>query len=635
MAKALIIDAREKFAELLSAVLVESGSAEVCQTFTQQDDGFAGHLSGGYSGLIKEQRIDTIVYAPKRTHERSAPDLTDAETLFQECARTRLIKRFTLISSAEVYGSSPHNTGFLTESHLLPQGRRCRIAASWFDLESLAVSYFGEDSGTRLAILRTAPAPTHGGDDYFSSLFSRRIAFALPGHDPTLQILSLEDLAQAIRCAIDKDAEGIYNVAPEGVITLRAALRLCRVRRAPVARTLQRVTRAALAPTALAYASEQLDYIRYSWTVSNEKIKRELGFIPQHTSYEALLSFAASQANDVRRAKNVSLSGGRQALSKASAHYDVSQERRVQMSVAFETSSRRIEDGLSHPSNGNGEAHPSFDDFGMDEKYIAAFGRTLFKFLHDRYWRVEVKGLSNVPREGSAVLVGSHRGFMPWDAVMALHLIKRETGRCPRFLIHPGLIKFPFLFNFHTKLGGVVACQENADRILMRDELLAIYPEGIRGAFTMYRDAYRLCRFGRDDFVRIALRNRAPIVPFVNVGSAEIFPILAKIEWNWWKRYTEWPFFPITPTWPLLPLPLPSKWHTQYLEPMHIEKRYPPEAANDPSTVHAISRDVKARMEGAIKEILGRRKNIFFGSVFDEEKRAVFEERAALKEKVI
>jgi 1-acyl-sn-glycerol-3-phosphate acyltransferase len=254
----------------------------------------------------------------------------------------------------------------------------------------------------------------------------------------------------------------------------------------------------------------------------------------------------------------------------------------------------------------------------MDKAYIDAFGRTLFKFLHDRYWRVEVEGLGHLPREGRALLVGVHRGFMPWDAVMTLHLLARELGRYPRFLIHPGLIKFPFLFNFHTKLGGVVACQENADRLLSRDEILAIYPEGIRGAFALYRDAYRLGKFGRDEFVKMALRHGAPIVPFVTVGSAETFPIIGKLNWGWWKRRTEWPFFPLTPTWPLAPVPLPSKWHTQFLAPIHVGRRYPPEAADDAGVVREISREVRARMEESIREMLRRRKSIFFGSIFGD-----------------
>jgi 1-acyl-sn-glycerol-3-phosphate acyltransferase len=259
----------------------------------------------------------------------------------------------------------------------------------------------------------------------------------------------------------------------------------------------------------------------------------------------------------------------------------------------------------------------TFDDFGMDTRYIERCMRTVFKFLHDYYWRIEVQGIEHVPRVGRAVLTGIHRGFMPFDGVMDFHVIAREVGRYPRFLIHPTLLKIPVPFDF-AKLGGIKVSRENADYVLQRDELLAIFPEGIEGAFRFYREAYRLGKFGRDEYVKAALRNSAPIVPFVTVGSAEIFPIFGKIEWRWWKQYTLWPFIPITPTFPL-PLPLPTKWHTQFLPPLHIEQQYPPEAARDAATVRAISQNVRSRMQEAIDGMLKRRKSIFFGSLFHGE----------------
>jgi 1-acyl-sn-glycerol-3-phosphate acyltransferase len=258
-----------------------------------------------------------------------------------------------------------------------------------------------------------------------------------------------------------------------------------------------------------------------------------------------------------------------------------------------------------------------FDDFGMSRPYIAAFGRTLFHFLHRHYWRIEVDGLDRVPREGRGMLVGVHRGFMPWDGVMLLHTVVRGVGRYPRFLIHPGLVKFPFLADYMTKLGGIIACQENADHVLGGGQLLGMFPEGIQGAFTLYRDAYRLGKFGRDEYVKMALRHRAPIIPFVTVGSAEIYPILGKIEWRWFRRLTEWPFLPITPTFPLLPLPLPSKWHTRFLEPMPLDRRYGPDAAQDAEAVRAISQEVRGRMQEALDELRRRRRSIFFGSIFE------------------
>jgi 1-acyl-sn-glycerol-3-phosphate acyltransferase len=435
--------------------------------------------------------------------------------------------------------------------------------------------------------MRPAAVLVVGGSDYFSDLFRRSLACVLPGHDPTIQLLSPIDLASAVCSVVANRAGGVFNVAPDGVITLRAALRLSEAIRLPISRTLQRLVRRPLTRLGLARPIEQLDYIRYSWTISNRKTKRELKWEPCRSSVEALRDFRIAEAGHLTSHQLPSL---------------------------------------------------EFDDYGMDKRYIELYGRRMFKFLHDYYWRVEVKDLHYVPREGRAVLVGVHRGFMPWDAVMALHLIVNNVGRYVRFLIHPGLIKFPFLFNFHRKLGGIIACQENADYVLKRDEIVGIFPEGIKGAFLLYRNAYKLTKFGRDEFVKIALRHRAPIVPFVTVGSAEIFPIIKKVNWAWWKRNTEWPTFPITPTWPFMgAIPLPSKWHTQFLEPLHIEDRYPPEAADDPEVVSAISQEVRSRMERAIAEMLHRRQSIFFGSIFKEDlplRRPVFQENVGYKEKL-
>ncbi|HEV8579674.1 MAG TPA: 1-acyl-sn-glycerol-3-phosphate acyltransferase [Thermoanaerobaculia bacterium] len=306
-------------------------------------------------------------------------------------------------------------------------------------------------------------------------------------------------------------------------------------------------------------------YLRHNWTVSGRRIETELGFVPRETSAEA-----------------VHAAFGRDKAPAAAEH----------------------------------------DDFGLDAGYIAAYERTLFRFLYDLYWRVEVQGLENVPRQGRAVLTGLHRGFMPWDGVMALVAVHRSTGRIPRFLIHPCLVKPPFLANYMTKLGGILACQENADWVLGRDELLGMFPEGIHGAFTPYRDAYKLGKFGRDEYVKMALRNRAPIVPFVTAGSAEIYPILGRLDWKWVKRATEWLYLPVCPNFPFPGLPLPSKWHTRFLEPIHLERRYGPEAADDPAAVRAISSMVRARMEEALHDLLRRRRSIFFGSIFEEAPRA-------------
>ena len=257
------------------------------------------------------------------------------------------------------------------------------------------------------------------------------------------------------------------------------------------------------------------------------------------------------------------------------------------------------------------------DEFGMDPAYIARRNKGVFRFLCGRYWRIEVRGLEHVPREGAAILVGTHRGFMPCDAVMAVHLVALATGRIPRFLTHPGLLRFRPIARFVTRMGGVLACQENADRVLQSGQLLGVYPEGVRGAFSLYREAYHLRSFGRYDFVRMALRHRAPVIPFVNVGSAESLPVFAQIKWRWWMRVTEWPCLPVS-TFPFVPAPLPSKWHIQFLPAIRLDEQYPPEAVHDGPVVRTIGANIRAQMQDAMAEMVRRRKRVFWGSAFEQ-----------------
>jgi 1-acyl-sn-glycerol-3-phosphate acyltransferase len=384
----------------------------------------------------------------------------------------------------------------------------------------------------------------------------------LAGHDPSIQLLHPHDLASAIACAVARSSGGIFNVAPDAVIPLHVALEGSTGVHVPVPHELQRHARRAMLALGLGDPIDQLDYIRYSFTVSNHKIKRELGFVPKHSSAQAL---AALLGRDTEQATGAS------------------------------------------------PAPVQYDDFGLDKDYIAAGGRKLFDFLARHYWRIEVEGLEHVPASGQGVLVGLHRGLVAWDGVMIMHLLAERMHRYPRFLVHPTGFQFPYVFDFATKLGGVVACQENADYVLEHGELLGIFPEGIRGVFSLYREAYQLRKFGRHDFVKIALRHGAPIIPFVILGSAETYPILGKIEWSWLQRKTEWPFFPITPTlFPLMPMPLPTKWTIRFLPAIEVSE-HPPEAAKNSALVRAISDSVKKQMEDAIADMASRRKSVFFG----------------------
>ena len=253
------------------------------------------------------------------------------------------------------------------------------------------------------------------------------------------------------------------------------------------------------------------------------------------------------------------------------------------------------------------------DEWGFDEEFADAL-LPFIELLYDRWWRVETLGARNVPSHGRALLVANHAGILPWDATMISLALLREhpLPRYPRFLVLDWAFTLPYVSVAIRKLGGVAASPYNALRLLEQDELVAVFPEGVKGAGKPFRDRYRLGRFGRGGFVEIALRTGAPIVPVAVVGSEEIYPKIGEAPPL--ARLIGAPYFPLTPTFPWLgPLgviPLPSKWRIEFGEPIETGG-FSPDSAEDRSLVFELSERVRDTIQRGVYDNLVARGSAF------------------------
>ena len=132
--------------------------------------------------------------------------------------------------------------------------------------------------------------------------------------------------------------------------------------------------------------------------------------------------------------------------------------------------------------------------------------------------------MENIPQTGGALYISNHRGFMPLDAVMHLSLVLTHRQRVVRFLIIHSLLRIPFLCNFLTKVGGVIASQENAARLFEEGNLIGIFPEGIRGTFSPYKTTYKLRDFAKSAFAKMAIQLQAPDHSGARGGTRRNFP---------------------------------------------------------------------------------------------------------------
>jgi 1-acyl-sn-glycerol-3-phosphate acyltransferase len=252
------------------------------------------------------------------------------------------------------------------------------------------------------------------------------------------------------------------------------------------------------------------------------------------------------------------------------------------------------------------------DEWGFDEEFALGL-QPLFDFLYDVWWRVDATGVHNVPPAGRALLVANHAGILPWDGtMMSLAILRSHAGRYPRFLVLDWAFTLPFVSVVMRKVGGVVASPYNAARLLDQDELVAVFPEGAKGAGKDFSERYRLQRFGRGGFVEIALRTGAPMIPVAVVGSEEIYPKIG--ESSLLARVTGAPYFPLTPLFPWLgPLgavPLPSKWRIEFGQPIATAP-YGPDAAEDRALVFELSERVRDEIQSMVYDNLVKRGRAF------------------------
>lgn len=251
------------------------------------------------------------------------------------------------------------------------------------------------------------------------------------------------------------------------------------------------------------------------------------------------------------------------------------------------------------------------DDFGRDPRATARW-EWLFEFLYSRWFRVEASGLEHIPARGRALLVANHAGTLPYDSAMVMHAVRRDhpARRDVRPLVEDTVFHLPFLGPIMNRIGGVRADPANAERLLEHDELVAVFPEGEKGMGKLWKDRYRLQRFGRGGFVKLALRTGAPIIPVAVVGAEEAAPMLGKV--TWFARNIGIPWIPVTPTFPWLGpaglLPLPSKWFVAFGPPIDLGASGPA-AADDRLLVNRLADQIRTQIQQMVEGLLEKRRS--------------------------
>jgi 1-acyl-sn-glycerol-3-phosphate acyltransferase len=252
------------------------------------------------------------------------------------------------------------------------------------------------------------------------------------------------------------------------------------------------------------------------------------------------------------------------------------------------------------------------DDYGFDRELTERFFMAALRPIAEKWFRLEVRGLENIPAEGGALVVSNHSGTIPLDGLMTMLTVHDHAGRFLRPLGADLVFKLPLVSSLARKGGATLACTEDAERMLSDGELVGVWPEGFKGIGKPFSERYKLQRFGRGGFVSAALRTGVPIIPLSVVGAEEIYPLVGNVPSL--ARLLGVPYIPITPFFPLLgPLglvPLPSKWLLEFGEPIRTDE-FDAGAADDPMLVFNVTDQVRETIQQTLYSLLMKRQSVF------------------------
>ncbi len=186
--------------------------------------------------------------------------------------------------------------------------------------------------------------------------------------------------------------------------------------------------------------------------------------------------------------------------------------------------------------------------------------------LYDKYFRVKLHGLENLPKKKNFIVIANHSGQIPIDGALIITslIMEKKNPILLRGMGERFMFQLPFLAKIVSEAGTILGDRKNCRYLLERGHSILVFPEGVKGITKSTEDFYKLQKF-TNGFYRLALEQDIPIVPITVIGAEEFYPYVHQSPKM--AELLNVPSFPITPFFPwfgllgALPMPSPVDIH--------------------------------------------------------------------------
>lgn len=247
--------------------------------------------SARLSDLLATHEIDAVVHlatvvTPSASMSRRLLyeiDVLGTENVLRACLAEK-VKQLVVTSSGAAYGYHRDNAAWLDEDAPLRGNESFAYSHHKRLVEELLARARVEHPELAQLIFRPGTILGAGAKNQITAIFERPVITGVREAETPFVFILDEDVVACIVKGVQEGASGIYNLAGDGVMTLRDIARRLKKPFLPIPSAALRASIAALRRFGLTdYGPEQVDFLQYRPVLANDRLKDRFGYTPMST----------------------------------------------------------------------------------------------------------------------------------------------------------------------------------------------------------------------------------------------------------------------------------------------------------------------------------------------------------------
>ncbi|MFT6399146.1 MAG: UDP-glucose 4-epimerase [Bradymonadia bacterium] len=242
--------------------------------------------------VFRRNKIDAVIHLSdnnirRRKADRTSPLATTARRVLDLC-QTHSVPKVVVLSSALIYGPNPDNDQYLTEEAPILAGQRFATMRDRVEIDLLSGTFFWQHAEADTVLLR--PAAIVGRINTVPSRYLRMRSIAtVAGFDPMMQVISPEDVIQAITLSLKPGVRGVFNVAGPKAVPLSLIIEKLGKRNVPILEPFFRTAASiVMGVPRKSIPRAEIDYLKYVCMVDDTRARTTLGYAPELTLEQTL-----------------------------------------------------------------------------------------------------------------------------------------------------------------------------------------------------------------------------------------------------------------------------------------------------------------------------------------------------------